>query len=101
MKTVRKIWDSVTTILVAVVVILAVLLVGARLVGFQVFTVLSGSMEPTYHTNCIWIISNNNAHFDYISLTVGICVDRKNIFTLNLYYEASAPPAGAFCLLFR
>ena len=53
MKTVRKIWDRVTTILVTIVVILAVLLVGVRLVGFQVFTVLSGSMEPTYHTGSL------------------------------------------------
>jgi len=53
MKTVRIIWDRVTTILVTIVVILAVLLVGVRLVGFQVFTVLSGSMEPTYHTGSL------------------------------------------------
>ena len=53
MKTVRKIWDRVTTILVTMVVILAILLVGVRLVGFQVFTVLSGSMEPTYHTGSL------------------------------------------------
>lgn len=53
MKTVRKIWDCVTTALVAIVVVLAVLLVGVRLVGFQVFTVLSGSMEPTYHTGSL------------------------------------------------
>ena len=53
MKTVRKIWDVVTSVLVAAVVVLAVLLVGARLVGFQVFTVLSGSMEPTYHTGSL------------------------------------------------
>lgn len=53
MKTVRKIWDGVTTVLVAIVVILAALLVGARLVGFQVFTVLSGSMEPAYHTGSL------------------------------------------------
>lgn len=53
MKTVRKIWDVVTSVLVAAVVVLAVLLVGARLVGFQVFTVLSGSMEPTYHTGAL------------------------------------------------
>ena len=37
----------------AVVVILALLLVGARLIGLQVFTVLSGSMEPTYHTGSL------------------------------------------------
>ena len=49
MRAVKKIWNGFTTVLVCLVVILAVLLVGVRLVGFQVFTVLSGSMEPTYH----------------------------------------------------
>lgn len=34
--------------MVALVVLLAVALVGVRLVGIQVFTVLSGSMEPAY-----------------------------------------------------
>jgi signal peptidase len=29
------------------------LLVGVRLLGYQVFTVLSGSMEPTYHTGAL------------------------------------------------
>lgn len=51
--TIRKTWDIITTILVAAVVILAVLLAGVRLVGLQVFTVLSGSMEPTYHTGSL------------------------------------------------
>ena len=37
----------------AVIVILAMLLVGARLIGLQVFTVLSGSMEPTYHVGSL------------------------------------------------
>lgn len=53
MKKMKKIWDAFTTLLVAAVVILAALLVGARVVGFQVFTVLSGSMEPTYHTGSL------------------------------------------------
>lgn len=52
-KTVKKIWNWITTVLVAIVVILALLLVGARLIGLQVFTVLSGSMEPTYHVGSI------------------------------------------------
>lgn len=47
-KTVRKIWNIITTVLVAVVVVFALLLVGARIVGLQVFNVLSGSMEPNY-----------------------------------------------------
>ena len=33
--------------------VLALLLVGVRLFGMQVFTVLSGSMEPTYQTGSL------------------------------------------------
>lgn len=47
-KSVKKIWDSVTTVLVVLVVVFAVFLMGSRLVGLQVFNVISGSMEPTY-----------------------------------------------------
>ena len=47
-KTVKKTWNIITTVLVAAVVLLAVLLVGVRLAGLQVYTILSGSMEPTY-----------------------------------------------------
>ena len=52
-KSIKKIWNGFTTVLVALVFIIAVLLVGVRLVGFQVYTVLSGSMEPTYHTGSL------------------------------------------------
>ena len=52
-KIVKKIWNLITTVLVAIVVALALLLVGARLIGLQVFTVLSGSMEPAYHVGSL------------------------------------------------
>ena len=52
-KSLKKIWNVISSILVALVVLLALLLVGARVVGLQVFTVLSGSMEPTYHTGSL------------------------------------------------
>ena len=60
-KTVKKVWDAVTTVLVALVVVLAVLLVGVRVVGMQVFTVLSGSMEPTYHTGSLIYVKKVDA----------------------------------------
>lgn len=44
----KKIWDTVTTALVALTVAFALLLVGCRLLGYRVFNVISGSMEPTY-----------------------------------------------------
>ena len=53
MKTVKIIWNAITSLLVILVVIGAMLLGGVRILGYQVFTVLSGSMEPVYHTGSL------------------------------------------------
>lgn len=58
MKTVKKIWNAITTLIVAAVVVLAILLVAVRLFGLQVYTVLSGSMEPTYHVGSLIYVQN-------------------------------------------
>ena len=50
MKIISKLWNAATTLLVTAVVVLAVLLAGVRVLGLQVYTVLSGSMEPAYPT---------------------------------------------------
>lgn len=44
----KKIWDTVSTVAVVVVVVAAVFLMGSRLLGYQVYNVISPSMEPTY-----------------------------------------------------
>lgn len=46
--TVKKIWNIFTTAIVVIAVLCAVFLMGSRLVGYRVFNVISGSMEPTY-----------------------------------------------------
>ena len=61
MRKLKKIWDVITSVLVGMVVVLAVLLVGARVIGLQVFTVLSGSMEPTYHTGSLIYVKEVDA----------------------------------------
>ena len=67
MKTVKRVWNIVTTILVTIVVIVALMLVGVRLFGIQVFTVLSGSMEPTYQTGSLIYVKD----VDYQDLKEG------------------------------
>lgn len=47
-RTLKKIWNIVSTVLVALMVLCAVFLVGVRILGYQMFTVISGSMEPQY-----------------------------------------------------
>lgn len=44
----KKTWNVVSTALVALVVLCAIFLMGSRLLGYRVFNVISGSMEPKY-----------------------------------------------------
>lgn len=45
---IKKIWNIISTVLVVMIVLCAVFLVGSRLMGYRVFNVVSGSMEPHY-----------------------------------------------------
>lgn len=49
----KKIWNAVTIVFIAIVAALAISLVGAKLFGFEIYTVLSGSMEPAYKTGSV------------------------------------------------
>ena len=48
MATLKKIWNVTSTVLVVLIVLCAVFLMGSRIMGYQIFTVISGSMEPVY-----------------------------------------------------
>lgn len=49
----KRLWSVVSSLFVVVIVLLAIALVGVRLVGLTPYTVLSGSMEPTYHVGSL------------------------------------------------
>ena len=44
----KKVWNVVSTVIVALIVLCAVFLMGSRIMGYRVFNVISGSMEPVY-----------------------------------------------------
>jgi len=52
-KTAKRVWNIVSGILVAIVVLIALIIAGPRLIGFKPYAVLSGSMEPTYHVGSL------------------------------------------------
>lgn len=68
MKTVKRIWNAVSIVLVVAVVILAVLIAGVRVFGITPFKVLTGSMEPNYPVGSMIYIKNN---VDAGSLEIG------------------------------
>ena len=78
---VKKIWNRVTTALIAIVVLLALLIVGARIFGLEVFTVLSGSMEPEYPVGSLIYVQK----VDYRELKSGdvitFMLDEKTVAT--------------------
>ncbi|MBQ3198942.1 MAG: signal peptidase I [Firmicutes bacterium] len=81
MMRISKIWNGFTSILVALVVILAVLLAGVRLVGLQVFTVLSGSMEPTYHTGSLIYVQDVDPYKIEAGQVITFMLDEDTVAT--------------------
>lgn len=63
----KKIWNVTTSVLVGFVILLAVALVGVRLIGLNPYVVLSGSMEPVYHVGSLIYVKD----VDYRELEVG------------------------------
>ena len=81
MKTIRKTWNIISTVLVSLVVLLALLLVGARVFGLQVFTVLSGSMEPTYHTGSLIYVKKVDPYAIEAGQVITFMLDEDTIAT--------------------
>lgn len=46
-------WRTISTVLTVLCVFLAIALVGVRMIGYEVYTVLSGSMEPAFPTGSV------------------------------------------------
>lgn len=67
MNQIKRIFQLASTIMVILALLVAFLLVGIRLIGLYPYTVLSGSMEPTYHVGSIIYVKK----VDPLTLTVG------------------------------
>ena len=66
-KYILKIWNAIVVVLAVIVLVLALLLAGVRLIGLQPFAVLSDSMEPAYHAGSLIYVQD----VDYRALDVG------------------------------
>ena len=52
----KKAFDILVTILFVLTMSLTLLIVGSKICGMHLFTVLTGSMEPTYHTGSLILV---------------------------------------------
>lgn len=66
-KAIKRIWNLISGVLVGIVVLLAIALVGVRIIGLKPYVVLSGSMVPTYTVGSLIYVKP----VDYKELQVG------------------------------
>ena len=52
-KDVKKIWNSIITAIIGLMIALVVLIWGFKCLGYEVLVVQSGSMEPVYHVGSL------------------------------------------------
>ena len=57
---VKKICNTISTVLISFVLIITVLTFGVKAVGIDVFVVLSGSMEPKIHTGALVYVKESD-----------------------------------------
>jgi len=77
----KKVWSVATTVLVILVVLLAIALAGVRLLGFQVYAVTSGSMEPTYPTGSLLYVKSVDVKELKVGDAITFLLDEKTVAT--------------------
>ena len=80
-KTLLKLCNAVTTLIIMVIAMLAILLAGVRLVGLAPYVVLSGSMEPAYHVGSIIYVKDINTEELKVKDTITYTIDGGTVVT--------------------
>lgn len=95
------VWSRISSVVVAMIAVVAVILVGMRLAGFRTFTVMSGSMEPNYPVGSMIYVKP----VDYKSLKIGDVIsfvaDEKNTVVTHRIVDVVADVEDATVLRFR
>ena len=81
MKKVKKVFEKLLTVIMVLIIAFAFLMVGVRLFGLTPYTVLSGSMEPTYHVgSLIYVKDVDPADLD-VDDPITYLIDNKTVVT--------------------
>lgn len=94
----KAVLDRFTTVLVSLVILLAILLVGVRLAGIQVYAVLSGSMEPAYPVGCLIYVKETDSV--QVGDAITFYLDEDTIATHRVI-EILGAEEGATALAYR
>lgn len=81
MRKAKKVFEKLLTAVMVLMIIFAFLLVGMRIFGLTPYTVLSGSMEPTYHVgSLIYVKDADPADLD-VDDPITYLINNKTVVT--------------------
>ncbi len=89
-KAIAKIGRVLSTLLVCVVVLLAILLVGVRVVGLKPYTVLSGSMEPQFHVGSLIYVKDVDPANIAVGDAITLVMNEDLVVATHQVYEIDA-----------
>lgn len=87
MSILRKLTSALSTLLVVIMVALAILLVGVRAVGLTPYTVLSGSMEPTYRVGSMIYVRRVDAKDIQVGMPLTFRVSSGSMIATHRVHE--------------
>ena len=74
-----------TTVIVVIVVVIALFLMGSRIVGLRVFNVVSGSMEPKYSIGDLIYVKNVDPDSIKVGDTITFVLNEDGTITYEVY----------------
>lgn len=86
----KKIWNIISSVLVGVFVVFAVFLMGSRLVGYQVFNVISGSMEPEYSVGDLIYVKEANPKDIEVGMPITFVLNEDLVVATHRVVEIDA-----------
>lgn len=86
----KKIWNIVSTLFVGIIVLFAVFLMGSRLVGYQVFNVISGSMEPEYSVGDLIYVKKVNTEDIKVGMPITFVLNEDLVVATHRVVEVDA-----------
>ena len=96
----RRLLNLLSGLTVTLALLLAAALVGVRLVGLKVFSVLSGSMEPTYHTGSLIYVKPTDPALLKTGDVITFMLDESSVATHRIV-EVIPDAADTSVLRFR
>lgn len=87
---VKKLWNIISTVLVGVIVLCAIFLMGSRLMGYQVFNVISGSMEPTYSVGDLIYVKDVNPYEIEVGTPITFVLNEDLVVATHRVVEVDA-----------